>query len=228
MTRDFGDASVAPAVATAGSDCIAGCPLTACGSPLAASTTRGLGGRFVAGDGRLAKNVRGRLPAPVGAVEVGVEADEGEVVLLGRDVLVGVIEAQSRRLGGPADRELVFGLKPYHRDCSGEEQVFDKANEAGMELAAQEHDANRVDAELGDKQRLVGNDAQKALDIVGLLLVQQEFKKDTRVKLVGHSSPPLAHLVLEFYRGVLVAHVPKKTSPVEAHLAGGLLCLFLL
>jgi len=190
----------------------------------AASTAGGFRRRPVAGDGWFTEYVRGRLSAAFGPVKVGVKADQGQVVLLRRDVPIGIVEAQPRPLGSLADRKQVFRLKPNRRDCSGNKEVLHETNESGMELPPQEQNPDGVDAEFGDKQRFVGNDAQEALDIVGPLLVQQELEEDVRVKLIGQRLPPLADLVLKFNRGVLVAHVPKKTPPVEAHLADWSLC----
>lgn len=58
----------------------------ACSSRLAASTAGRHGRRLVMDDGWLAKDVCGRFPASVGPVEVGVEADESQVVFLRGDV----------------------------------------------------------------------------------------------------------------------------------------------
>jgi hypothetical protein len=63
---------------------------------LAALWAARLRGRPVAGNGRFTEHVRGRHSAPTGPVEVGVEADQGQVVLLRRDVLVGVIEIEPK------------------------------------------------------------------------------------------------------------------------------------
>jgi hypothetical protein len=63
-------------------------------SRLAGPTAGRLRGGLVAGNRRLAEYVRGRLSAAFGPVKVGIEADQGQVVLLRRDVLVSVVEVQ--------------------------------------------------------------------------------------------------------------------------------------
>jgi len=80
-------------------------------SRLAASRAGTLGRRFVVGNGRFTEYVRGRLSTAFGSVEVGVEADQGQVVLLGRDVLVGVVEVEPKTFAHFERAQQVLGIK---------------------------------------------------------------------------------------------------------------------
>ena len=61
------------------------------------------------GNGWFTKYVCGRLPASLGSVEVGVEADQNQVVLLSRDVLMASSKSKPKRRADSATAAMQEG-----------------------------------------------------------------------------------------------------------------------
>jgi hypothetical protein len=165
-------------------------PLILSGSRLAASASAGrLGPRLarpllrglVASDGWLTMYVRRRLSSAVGPVEVGVEADQRQVVLFRRDVLVGIVEVESEAPRRPGDGCHVRWSKPEQPNLPGDKHVISELDEPVRQFLSQHVDADRVEREFGNAHRARCSE-KEFLYFISLCLVKEILEQDARIE----------------------------------------------
>ena len=131
------------------------------------------------------------LPRQVGRIKVRIEADEGEVIALGEDVLVGVVKVQPPRLHGRG-HGLDFGTGEIEQgDIALHKQIGDELIEQSQFPAAAQNDADGMKGEVaeGEFRRIEG--IQQLLHLRSFGLVEEAFQPDVRVEKIQRESPGL-------------------------------------
>ena len=69
------------------------------------------------------------LSPPLSSVEVGIEADDDQIVFVGSHILIGIIEIESELLRAPGNIPELGRSQPEQRHAAGKEQIFNRPQE---------------------------------------------------------------------------------------------------
>ena len=95
------------------------------------------------------------LSAAFCAVEVSVEADDGESVLLRGGILVGVVEVEIEPLYCVDKALRISRVKMYQTNCSVCKGILDETQQHIRMVQPAQHHPDRVKGEIGDKEMLL-------------------------------------------------------------------------
>src|SRR5574340_80457 len=85
------------------------------------------------------------LPSSFCPIEVTIETHDDEIVLVGRHILISIIEIQSELFRPPGNIGQIGWSKSQQRDAAGKKQVFGSTQKDVVKISVDQQDAQRIE-----------------------------------------------------------------------------------